>query len=162
MKNAIGVLSLWLIGFSVLAGDDLPKAKVISVIDGNTLTLLNSNGEQFKLILYGIDSPDSGQNFAMEAKKALTSMLLNKEVIIIPHGKDRYGNLLGEVKPDNNTDVNFELLVAGLAWTTEQNDELESLKEHARARGVGLWADENPMPPWLWRRHQSMMQSKSN
>jgi endonuclease YncB( thermonuclease family) len=25
-------------------------------------------------------------------------------------------------------------------------------QEEARAKGLGLWADPNPIPPWLFRR----------
>ncbi|MEJ0056917.1 MAG: thermonuclease family protein [Bacteroidota bacterium] len=115
-------------------------------------------------MLQGVDSPDPGQNYAEQAKRFLGTLLLNKSVTITIHGKDRYGNRLGEIQIDGNTDPRHELIKEGLAWTSEKEPiaELESLKEQARAEGKGLWKDENPTPPWIYRRQQTLTQQKSS
>jgi len=48
--------------------------------------------------------------------------------------------------------------------TAERNpiDELESIKEKAKEKGKGLWKEQDPTPPWIYRRQQSMMQPKSS
>lgn len=143
-------------------GVDEPTVKVISVIDGNTIEILTGDGDRFPLMLKGIDCPDSGQNHSLEARKFLEELLLNKQVILTVSGKDRYGNRIGEIRAEGMTDPRIELIRAGLAWTTESNDEMEALKEHARAQGLGLWEDENPTPPWLYRRQQSMLTAKGS
>ena len=139
------------------------KGKVTSVIDGNTVEIIAADGERYKILLHGIDSPDPGQNFAENAKKLLEKLLLNKSITITMHGKDRFGNRLGIIQIDGSPDPRRELIRAGLAWTTDgdPNGEFESLKNHAREQGLGLWSDENPTPPWLYRRQQTMLQAKS-
>ena len=51
------------------------------------------------------------------------------------------------------------MVTQGLAWTSEKEpaEELESLKEQARTQGKGLWGEENPTPPWTFRRQQTML-----
>ncbi len=162
MKSTIGILALWgIVSLSVNAGDE-PKVKVISVIDGNTIEILDNNGDHYKILLYGIDSPDSGQHFAKEAKALLAQLVLEKSVTLVMHGKDRYGVRIGEIQADGTADPKYELVRTGLAWTTEQDEKLEMVKQHARSQGLGLWVDENPLPPWMWRRQQSMLKSKSS
>ncbi len=166
MKWTVGFLILAAMSLSSFAFDvpkvDVPKVKVIGVIDGNTIEILDNNGEHYKILLYGIDSPDSGQHFAIEARQLLAGLVLDKQVTLVMHGKDNQGNRIAEVQADGMPDPNYELVRLGFAWTTEQDEELESLKQHARTQGLGLWIDENPMPPWMWRRHLSMMHAKSS
>jgi len=67
---------------------------------------------------------------------------------------DRYGRIVGRVYVDG-LDVNRELVARGMAWVYRKysNDpELLRLEAEAREKGLGLWADPNPVPPWEWRR----------
>ena len=139
-----------------------PTYRVISVIDGNTIQIMTTDGERVQILLYGVDSPDEGQKFFMEAKLLLEGSLLNKMVTLIDRGKDRYGNRIAEVTAKEVHDPQRELLRSGLEWTSQSDPELEALKEQARKQGLGIWADENPMPPWLYRRQQSMLKPKTN
>jgi endonuclease YncB( thermonuclease family) len=61
-------------------------------------------------------------------------------------------------------DPRVELLKQGLAWTSEKDPipELESHRNEAQQKGKGLWKNDNPTPPWIFRRQQSMMQPKSS
>ena len=140
------------------------QGKVRDVVDGNTLVIVTRENEEYKVLLHGIDSPDPGQEFASQAKTLLEKLLLNKSVTITLRGKDRTGNRLGEIHVDGASDPRHELVKAGLAWTAERspNPELELLKEEARRNSVGLWKDENPTPPWIYRRQQSMLEPKSS
>src|SRR5262245_7153167 len=105
MKQTVCFLFLLAASVLCVAGDgDEPKVKVISIIDGNTVQILHPDGEQQKIMLHGIDSPDSGQNFAIEAKKFLESLLLNKMVVVVSKGKDRYGNVLASLSTEDATD----------------------------------------------------------
>jgi endonuclease YncB( thermonuclease family) len=65
---------------------------------------------------------------------------------------------------NGESDPRFELLKEGLAWTSERNpiEELEVLKEKARESSLGLWKEETPTPPWIFRRQQTMTQFKSS
>lgn len=55
----------------------------------------------------------------------------------------------------DDIDVNAELVSRGLAWVRRAYDpapELVAAEEKARAEGLGLWADEDPVAPWIWRK----------
>ena len=116
------------------------------------------------MMLLGIDSPEPGQHFADQAKKLLSKLLLEQNVKVIVHGKDRLGNRLGIIEMPYGVDPRHELLKAGLAWTAEREPlpELESMKQEARSNGVGLWGESDPTPPWTYRRQQTMLGPKSS
>ncbi|MDZ4713893.1 MAG: thermonuclease family protein [Cytophagales bacterium] len=137
------------------------KGKVVSVLDGNTVEVLTTEGERRRILLHGIDSPDSGQNFSEPAKALLQKLVYEKEITLIIHGKDRKGNPLGELQVAGKPDPRRELIRQGLAWTTETIADFESVKESARKQGIGLWSEENPMPPWVFRRQQTMLAPKA-
>lgn len=51
--------------------------KVISVADGNTITILNGS-QQTKIRFYGIDTPEKAQAFGKQAKKFIFSLTAAK------------------------------------------------------------------------------------
>lgn len=74
--------------------------------------------------------------------------------------RDRWGRLIGKVL-HNGKDMNLAVLSAGLAWVYRKSDkELSaddkamyySAEESAKATGVGLWTDPDPVAPWIWRK----------
>ena len=138
--------------------------KVSSVIDGNTFEMKADDNESYKIMLFGIDCPELGQEFGEKAKKSLEKMILNKKVTVNIQGKDRWGNRLGIALIEGAIDPRYDLLEAGLAWTAERDpiQELETIKEKAREKGKGLWKEQDPTPPWIYRRQQSLTQPKSS
>ena len=138
--------------------------KVVSVIDGNTLEVISEDNQIYKILLHGIDCPELEQEYGAKAKKALEKLVLEKKVLVKFQGRDRLGNRLGVIMIDGEEDPRFELLKEGLAWTSEKNpiEELETIKEKAREKNRGLWREDSPTPPWIFRRQQSMMQPKSS
>jgi endonuclease YncB( thermonuclease family) len=110
-----------------------------------------------------IDCPEMGQEFGEKAKMLLEKLVLNKSVNAEIQGKDRWGNRLGIVLIDGK-DPREELLEQGLAWTAERNpiESLEAIKEKSKQRGTGLWKEQDPTPPWVYRRQQTMTQVKSS
>lgn len=143
--------------------DEILQGTVREVIDGNTIMIRTKEGDEYNIHLHGIDSPDPGQQYADQSKKLLEELLLKKHVTIVMHGKDRLGNRLGVIQIDGASDPRHELVKAGLAWPSEKNSspELEAMKETARQNNLGLWQEEHPTPPWVYRRQQSMMEAKS-
>jgi micrococcal nuclease len=140
------------------------SGQVITVIDGNTVEVQTETNEVMTIILADIDCPELSQEFGTEAKKFLEKLILKKAVRIELRGKDRKGNNLGVVLIKGKTDARIELLQQGLAWTSERspNPDLESHRTSAQQEGKGLWKHENPTPPWIYRREQSMLQPKSS
>jgi micrococcal nuclease len=161
--NKILLAFLCCIAFNKAAAVAIITGKVVSVIDGNTIEVLGSDNETRKILLAGIDSPELTQEFGEKAKRYLEKMVYLKEVHITLQGKDRKGNYLAIVIV-KGIDPRVELLKEGLAWTSEI-DPLPELEVHrltAAEKGKGLWREENPTPPWTYRRQQSMMQPKSS
>jgi endonuclease YncB( thermonuclease family) len=54
--------------------------------------------------------------------------------------------------------LNHELVRAGLAWWFQRyarhDGDLKELESEARIARRGLWVDENPLPPWEFRRNR--------
>jgi len=158
-------LILFVCGCNVCAGTEEFIGRVVTVIDGNTFEVIGPDKEIQRLVLAGIDSPDPGQPYAEKAKRLLEQLVLNKDVLVQLQGKNRLGNYLAVITlVKNQKDPRIELLEEGLAWTSEKNPmaELEQIRMKAVEKGRGIWQDENPTPPWLYRREQSMMQAKSS
>jgi endonuclease YncB( thermonuclease family) len=153
------VLGLQLCGY---AQNEI-KGKVIAVIDGNTAEVEDEQKQKVKIVLAGIDCPELGQEFGDKAKHYLEKKALNRDVVIKFQGKDRFGNYL-VVMLVNDDDIRVDLLKEGLAWTAEKNPspDLEPYRTWASQKGKGLWKQENPTPPWTYRRQQTMLQPKSS
>ena len=149
---------------SEVGAGNTATGKVVSVIDGNTVEVLTEANEVMTIMLADIDSPELSQDFGTEAKEYLEKLVLKKEVIVELRGKDRKGNNLGVLLVKGKTDVRIALLQEGLAWTAERNPnpDLEVHRTSAQAEGKGLWKNDNPTPPWIYRREQSMLQPKSS
>lgn len=149
--------------FQALHAQDELSGKVVAVVDGNTIEVLTGGNETYKIAFAGIDSPELTQEYGDKAKKFLEKLAGEKEVVFELKGKDRWGNYLALVLLEGE-DLRIELLKEGLAWTSEKNPqpELESYRAAAQEKGKGLWKQDNPVPPWIYRRQQSMMQPKSS
>lgn len=151
----------------VLAQDASPKksfvsGKVIAIVDGDTITVLTENNEQFKVRLAGIDCPEKAQAFGNLAKKELRKKVFGQNVRIENRGKDQYGRTLGIVKM-GNIDINEYLISQGVAWhfkkyasdqPQEEADRYSKAEEIARNNKKGLWVQDNPVPPWKFRSEQ--------
>lgn len=128
--------------------------KVVSIADGDTLTILTDSREQVKIRLAGIDTPEKAQPFGTKAKQALAALTFNKQVRVDVETKDKYGRTVGTVFV-NGQNVNSEMVQQGMAWVYRKytNDQkLYALEAEAKQAKRGLWASDKPIEPWLWRR----------
>ncbi|MFN8657211.1 MAG: thermonuclease family protein [Candidatus Obscuribacterales bacterium] len=130
------------------------KGKVVTVIDGDTLMILNGQTPQ-KVVLYAIDCPEIGQDAGTTAKEFTAGRVLKKEVTVKDHGRDNYGRTIGEVILDDGTNLNKELVTSGLAWWTKkfapEATDYRDLERSARTEKKGLWVAVEPVPPWIYR-----------
>jgi micrococcal nuclease len=149
---------------SVFGNEIGMSGQVITVIDGNTVEVRTEANEVMTIILADIDCPELTQEFGDEAKRFLEKLILKKEVTVELRGKDRKGNNLGVLFIKGKKDARIDLLQEGLAWTAERNPhpDLEIHRTSAQQEGKGLWKQDNPTPPWIHRREQSMLQPKSS
>jgi len=151
VKAFILFLSL---SFTVIA--DEIRGKVVSIADGDTITVLDQNKVQHKIRLEGIDAPEKGQAFGAKSKEMLGALVGEKEVIVTWSKKDRYGRILGDVQI-GETLVNLALVTEGMAWHYKQFSDSQSLsdaEDAARKSRKGLWTDDAPIPPWEYRKRK--------
>jgi len=129
--------------------------QVVGITDGDTLTVLHDGVAQ-RLRLNGIDCPETAQAYGRQAKDAASALLYGQLVMVHPHGQDRYGRILGDVRLRDGRNVNQELVRDGRCWWYRQyaagDATLAELEAEARAAHRGLWADPHPSPPWEWRK----------
>lgn len=92
----------------------LITGKVVSIADGDTITVLQNN-QQFKIRLYGIDCPESGQAFGSKAKQFVSSLVFGKTVDVTVYDVDKYQRNVGVVRVDG-LNVNEAILKNGFAW----------------------------------------------
>lgn len=100
------------------------KAKVLSIYDGDTMTLEIDLGFKIshiiKIRLAGIDTPEirtknkKEKELAYKVRDYLRNMLLNKEVIITTEKSGKYGRYLCHLYYDD-TYINNHLIVLGYA-----------------------------------------------
>ena len=101
-----------------------------------------------------LGNPERKQPFGTKAKQALSELAFGKLARVVEVTIDRYGRIVGRVYVDGLV-VNAVLVRGGYAWVYRKysNDaELLELEAQAMEKGLGLWADPNPIPPWEWRR----------
>lgn len=141
--------------------------KVVGVSDGDTVTVLRDGHEQYKIRLYGIDAPESGQPFGKASKSSLSDLVFGKIVDVEPTDIDRYGRTVARIFVDG-TDVNAEQIRTGHAWLYHRYcdgpmcPEWAELEAQAKASKAGLWSDKAPMAPWEWRQGGTASTSKDS
>lgn len=145
---------------SVTAYADQVNGRVVSVTDGDTITILDNTNTQHKIRLAGIDAPEKNQAFGTASKRSLSDMVFGRQVAVEWSKHDRYGRTVGKVIV-NGMDANLEQIKRGMAWfyakyQNEQSvqDRLDyaSAQDDAQKNHLGLWADKNPTPPWEFRK----------
>ena len=91
-------------------------AKVVSVTDGDTINVYNTEFGQVKIRFYGIDTPEKGQAFGQAATKHLASMIAGKMVEVEPVDTDRYGRTVGIISYDGRN-INEQIIHGHLKRT---------------------------------------------
>lgn len=70
--------------------------------------------------------------------------------------KDRYGRLVGVVFCEE-INANESQVFEGLAWAYLQySKEFAPQEREAKEKKRGLWQDQDPTPPWEWRKNKKI------
>ena len=124
---------------------------VISVANGDTITVLNADKQQTKIRLYGIDCPDKRQALGAKAAQAASDAVFGKRVAVQPIGADRDGQMAAVVIMPGGKSLLEHLVREGLAQVSPQyckHDDicapLRKLESAAKRQKRGLWADKTP------------------
>ncbi len=65
---------------SLTASAEVLEGRVASIADGDTITLLDSNRQQHRIRLAGIDAPEKGQPFGQRSKQHLAELAFGKDI----------------------------------------------------------------------------------
>lgn len=145
---------------------------VSKISDGDTIQVTDSLGSKVKVRFYGIDCPETeksnrktgrvskeGQPYGEEAYRALQGKLLRQRVRLDVIDTDKYGRTVSIVWLGSRN-INLEMVADGWAWAYTQYldrphaSEYLQAEEQARKARKGLWQQNNPQPPWEFRKLQ--------
>lgn len=129
-------------------------ARVVSILDGDTLIALTDTKQQVRCRLYGIDAPEKSQPFGDRSKQSLSELVYRKQVEVTAMGSDQYGRTICRIS-EGGRDVNLAQLQMGMAWVYRRyTNEGSYIAAEASARqsSKGLWQDKTPTAPWAYRR----------
>ena len=125
--------------------------RVVSVHDGDTVSLLINNKQQ-KVRLIGIDAPEIGQKlWGDEAKRHLESLIgSSSQEVKIEYDvekNDKHGRVLAYLWTPENVLINLMMIKSGYAvlYSVPPNvkyaDEFRKAQEEARNLKLGIWSE---------------------
>lgn len=128
--------------YTGLLSSNSEEFAVAQIVDGDTIKL--ENGQKVRLI--GINTPEAGHPFYIEATKKLRELIGDSKVTLKKdvENTDQYGRLLRYVYV-NDTFVNLEIVKAGLATAYEfepnvkYSRDFEEAEYEARNQAIGIW-----------------------
>jgi len=148
-------------------------AKVIAVLDGDTVMVVRNSGPPVKARLADIDAPEKAQQGGMASKRSLSELVLHKQVNMDSQATDTYGRLVAHLTVDGKS-VNEEQVRRGMAWAAvgwrqsrraptgvplagaysnyHSNKTYIALQSEAQQARRGLWAGAEIMEPAQWRK----------
>lgn len=138
------------------------EARVAAVVDGDTIRVVDGQGQTHRIRLAGIDAPEKAQPFSRLATQRLRNRLNKQTVWIKPNKTDRYGRTVAQVRL-GTVDVGLEQVRAGLAWYYKAYEAemsavdrtlYEQAETEARQLRRGLWQEAQPVAPWDFRRER--------
>ncbi|HZW11693.1 MAG TPA: thermonuclease family protein [Noviherbaspirillum sp.] len=136
--------------------------KVIGIEDGDGITLLVDQ-KPLQIRLANIDAPEKQQAYGQRSKQSLSDVCWGKDATYQAQTIDKYGRTVAVVTCDG-IEANRAQVERGLAWVYERYNldrSLPALQGEARTARRGLWADKEPVPPWVFR-HPDAAQTKAN
>ena len=129
--------------------------RVVRIADGDTVSVLATDNQQYKVRLFGIDTPERDQPHGAIAKRALAELIDNRTVGVVVVDTDDYGRKVGTLFHEG-TNINLAMVASGNAWWyrhyAPHERQLAMAEKAARNERRGLWLRSDPVPPWDWRR----------
>ena len=132
-RAALHPLCLVLIGAPARA--DWVTGRVVTITDGDTLTVLTAQRQQHRVRLSGIDAPERRQAFGQVSKQHLSDLVYDKTVTVVFHKRDRYKRILGQVLV-NGADAGLDQIETGMVWHYKRYEREQSTEDrvaYARA-----------------------------
>jgi len=99
---------------NTVANTNSVSGRVISVADGDTITIIGDGNTQYKIRRNAIDAPEKSQAFGQKSKQQLSNYVFSKDVTVTWKSKDKYGRVLGTVFVGGK-DINLQMVRDGYA-----------------------------------------------
>lgn len=144
-------LSALVLAFALAAAAS--AATLEKVLDGDT-AVIREGSHRYHLRLLDIDAPELHQAYGRQAQRSLRALCQEARIVVETIGTDRYGRTLGNLHCDGHNSSTYQI-TQGMAWFNSkfsQNSALEDLQRQAQQRRIGLWQQEKPVQPWVWRK----------
>ncbi len=120
------------------------SARIVGVIEGDTIKVITAEGVTERVRLWGVDAPELDQPYGRRARQFVTGSI-GATVTIAWETRDRYGRIIGEVLYPSGAELAHLLLDYGLAWwdstAAPEESVLEQKQAKARESHKGLWFD---------------------
>ena len=149
IKHSFLVFCLTLNLALLCSAQDTSSARVVGVVDGDTITVLTKDKRQLMLRLAEIDAPEKEQDFGVNAHQFLSGLILDQIVTVSGIKKDCLDRLTASVA-FNKKDLSLLAVKSGNAWvdsTCQTNEMLVKEELSAREKKHGLWENPNPVHP---------------
>jgi micrococcal nuclease len=143
-----------LLALAAPAGARALHGRVTYVTDGDTIWVRPVDGPAVQVRLQGIDAPEICQAFGVQARDALASRLLYRQVELDVRAQDAYERTLARVSLQGQ-DVGAWLVAGGWAWSSSfrhRAGPYAQQEKDAREARRGLWAGEAPLEPRSFRK----------
>ena len=145
------------------------ECRVTGITDGDTVACFDPERRKVeKIRLRGIDAPEQKQPFGQRSKQNLSDLVYGKPVTVKWDKRDRWGRIISTVwvtprdcsSCGHTLDAGRAQLVSGMAWwfrryaneqPPEERGAYEFEEGEAKVRHTGLWRDQAPTAPWVWR-----------
>ena len=129
---------------------------MVGVTDGDTVTVEDHDGQRTRVRLWGIDAPERDQPGGEPARTHCAAIALWQTVDVQEVARDKFARLLAVlVRPGQNGrpdwSINGNMVRMGHAWAYGTR-RWRNAEARAKNEGRGLWAQDNPIPPWEWRK----------
>ena len=128
--------------------------RVVNIISGDTVFVLDQYRSSRKIWLAGVDAPAMNERVGMQSRMNLVDLVGNQQVDVSFIKRDRYGRIAGKLIKDGE-DMNLRQIEDGHArYYKLERDKLsgpdQALYQLAEARAkqqeVGLWAQPITYP----------------
>ena len=122
--------------------------------DGDTVKI-DDAGYEYRLRITDIDAPERNQTYGLKSRRALMDFCAEANIYVAISGTDKYGRKLGKLLC-NQQDVSKHMVKYGHAWFNNHYSmdyTLDLAEQDARKNKLGLWEDQQPTPPWVWRKN---------
>lgn len=131
-------------------------AKVIKVVDGDTIYLKHKEFGKLKVRLADIDAPEKNQPYGSESKNILKDLIDQRIVELKKITVDRYKRIVGIIYYEN-IEINYYLVRKGYAWCYDRYNnrlKIKNAENFARQEKLGIWSSQDaaPIAPWDWRK----------